>query len=332
VTFGNNAAGGPNLTDTNVDINGNGVIDPDEAKVRSVSTEVDKTVQPVEVANSSVTLSNAAADIATTGTVTYSNPVFTLGATTGTVTVTYDGGTMGGSITNCAHATGSGVTDNVGQAMLTLVAPLQLDACNTQPIGAPACTPGAPGCGWKDGDMTTYPQAEWFFDPNAINLIAADFATVYESTGGVLEVGIPGPRGFSIALSSSAAIFNYLPASGASGPLDSDLLDPTSSASGFYAGDVVALALDVNYGDLSLLPDAAGVNFGDLHLCGLPLAGLNGGTVREFLALNEALLGGGAAVYGIGDLQPLLEEVTSAFIKGAVTPFAQDHLVNGTCP
>ena len=51
VTFGNNAAGGPKLIDTNVIINGNGVIDPDEAKVRSVSTEIDKTVQPVEVAN-----------------------------------------------------------------------------------------------------------------------------------------------------------------------------------------------------------------------------------------------------------------------------------------
>ena len=68
---------------------------------------------------------------------------------------------MGGLITNCAHATGNGgVTDLVGQAVLTLVAPAQLDACNTQPIGAPACMPGAPGCGWKDGDLTTYGQLQ----------------------------------------------------------------------------------------------------------------------------------------------------------------------------
>ena len=331
VTFGNNAAGGPNLTDTNVDINGNGIIDPDEAKVRSVSTEIDKTVQADEIANSSVTLSDTLDDISTQGRVTFANPVFNLGATTGTVTVTYDGGTSGGSITNCAHAAGFGITDIVGQSVISLVDPVQLSVCNTQQIGAKVCLPGAPGCGWKDGDMQTFGQSEWVSESIGINLIQNNFDSVYANTGGVLEVGgIDG--GFFMAFSSTESIFNYLPSSGVSGPLDADLADPTSTSSGTYGGDVVALALDVDFGDASLLPDSAGVNFGNLSLCNMSLAGLNNLTVRQFLTLNESLLGGVPGPYAIEDVRQILEALADAFLTGVATTFAQEHLVNGACP
>ena len=81
-------------------------IDWDEAKVRSVSTRAQTSVPTTEAANSSVTLSDTTSDLASTGTVTYSNPQFNLGALNGTATLSYEPGTSGGSITNCAHATG----------------------------------------------------------------------------------------------------------------------------------------------------------------------------------------------------------------------------------
>lgn len=329
VTFGNHPKGGPNLTDENVDINGNGVIDPDEAKVRSVSTLIQQPVPATQAANAAVTLSDTVADIASAGTVTFSNPVFSLGATTGTVSASYDAGASGGSITNCAHATGSGITKTVGQFTFPIVAPVKLDACNTQPINAPACTPGTVGCGWKDGELTTYGQGEWAGDPNAINLLLdGDFASLYASTGGTLQIG----AGFSIFFDGPTALINYLPASGVAGPLDADLVDPTSTAAGVFGGDVTALTLNVNFGDAGLLPDSSGVNFGNLSMCGFTIAGLNGTTVRQFLSISQTLLGGGTAAFAIADIDPIMQQVNAAFTTGAATSFAQDHLVNGACP
>ena len=328
VTFGNNAAGGPNLTDTNVDINGNGVIDPDEAKVRSVSTEIDKTVMATSVANSSVTISDGASDISTQGTVTFSNPVFNLGSTTGTVTVSYDGGTMGGSITNCAHAVGGSISDQVGQLIVVLVPAVQLDVCNTQTVGPHVCIPGAPGCGWKDGDLTSYNEVDWATDPSG--LLANDFASVYGPVGGSLIVGLP--TNFAIVFSGPTAISQYLPSSGPPGPLDSSLLDPLTTSSGVYGGDVVALKLDVDFADAHDLPSPSGVVFGDLSLCGFAVAGVNGMTIRQFLAAGQTLLGGGTGPFAIDDIQPIMDQLIGAFSGGAATAFAQDHVVNGACP
>jgi hypothetical protein len=112
VSFGNASNSGS--TATNVDINGNGVIDADETRVRSVPARITGSVPAQTAANATPALSDSAANIATTGTVTYSNASFNLGATTGTATVTYDGGTGGGTITNCATLTGTGATTTVG--------------------------------------------------------------------------------------------------------------------------------------------------------------------------------------------------------------------------
>jgi hypothetical protein len=48
----------------------------------------------------------------------------------------------------------------------------------------------------------------------------------------LVEVGIPGPTGFSILFDNPDDIGTYLPANGTAGPLAADLLNPASSASG----------------------------------------------------------------------------------------------------
>jgi len=327
VTFGN-AAGGQAQTDNNVDINGNGVIDPDEAKVRSVNTEIDKQVPSVTAANSSVTLGDAASSITTTGTVTIGTPTITLGAKTGTVSVSYAPGASGGTITNCATATGVGVTDAVGDITLTLVSPVQLQACNTQTIGA-VCTPGAPGCGWSDGDLTSYDQAEWGDSTATAGiLLANDYGTVYASLGDIFDIG----GAFTAEFTSGLHLGDYLPASGPSGPLDADLENPTTTSSGIYGGEVAGLKLNIDFSDAGLLMASSSLKFGDLTLCAMTAPVLDGLTVRQFLAINNNLLGGGSDVIDIADAEALLASLNNAFDDGNASSFAQQHLISGNCP
>ena len=313
VSFGNatpSAASG-----ANIDINGNGVIDPDEVRVRSVPTRLGLVVPPQQPGNQTVTLSDALSDIATTGTVTFSNPTFTLGATSGTVTAQVDGGTSGGTITNCAHLTGT---------------TLNLQACNTQTIGGHTCTPGAPGCGWQTGDVVTYSQVDWgTVGSTAAALLAGSFNTLYPAG---VEVGIIGSAGFSMLFTDAASVIVFLPASGAPAALNADLVNPSTSASGIFGGLTLALQLDVDFSDAGV--SGGTTHFGDLLVCGLstnPL--LDGMTVRQVLAIANTALGGGATVYPIDpDLTALLSDLSVAFEGGAPSTFAQQHLFTGACP
>jgi hypothetical protein len=334
VTFGNHALGGPG-SGTNIDINGNGVIDPDEHRVRSVSNLFDQFVPQTMAANSKLTISDAIADITTTGTVTFSNAVIDLA--TGTVTADYNAGSMGGSITNCAHAMGNGISDPVGSIIYTIVAPLNLTACNTEVIQQVACTPGAPGCGWHNNDLVTFSQDEWGETPAGTNvgtLLEDNFDNVFAPENDLMEIGIPGSAGFSIIFDNPDDLISYLPANGTAAALTADLLDPASSASGVYGGEVAALRLNIAFGDDSLVSGTSGLLLGDLHVCALTgtQAALNNMTVRQVQDVANTLLGGGAGPVSIADAAIVVGSVNMAFDAGFVSTFAQQSLVNGACP
>jgi len=335
VSFGNAKAGA--TSSPSVDINGNGIVDPDEAWVQSVANRAAAPVPAETPINDIVTLSDSAADITTTGTVTFSNPVITLDQTThsGTAAVSYGGGTSGGTITNCAHLTGSGQTQTVGAGADAVsfanIAGVNLTACDTQAIGPRVCPPGAPGCGWKDGDMVSYGQVDWgddpASDPAAANLLS-NFGRVYPFSA--VEVGTSGVPGFSMIFTSATAILSYQPQGGAPAPLNVDLLDPSSSASGAFGSAVLAMRLDIDFGDAGYLPNASGQRFGDLRLCNLPQTSLNGMTVREVMTvLNTALGGGTTGGYTYDELYAIAENASSAFTGGFATGFAQQYMVSG---
>jgi hypothetical protein len=338
VSFGNAKAGA--TSSANVDINGNGLVDSDEAWVQSVADRPLATVPAEAPSNETVTLTDSESDITTTGTVTFSNPQIALNQVThsGTFEVNYSSGTNGGTITNCAHLTGSGQTQTVGGDSSAVsfdnIFGVNLTACDTQVIGARVCTPGAPGCGWKDGDMVSYGQLDWGDDP-LVNPVAANldsnFGVAYPFSS--VEVGISGVTGFSIIFTSGAASVNYLPQGGTPGALTADLLDPTSTAAGAFGGAVVAMRLDVDFSDAGLLPNTSGQRFGDLRLCNLPQTSLNGMTVRAFMTvLNTALGSGSTGGYTYDELYAVAENASGAFTGGFVYPFAQTHLFNGACP
>lgn len=313
VSFGNASARGKSVP--NLDINGNGVIDADEAHVRTVPARLGLTV-PAE-GPSEVILTDALDDITTTGTVTFSDAVFNLGATTGTVSVSYDGGADGGTITNCAHLTGDA---------------LDLTACDTQTIDGPTCTPGSAGCEWSSGDQHSFVQLNWDSSAFGAPLLTANYSSVYASTSGIFDVGIVSTNAFSMSFTTVTALLNYLPATGTVAALTSDLVNPTSSSSGQFGGDVVALKLNIDFSVAGLLTHDPSAAFGDLVLCAVTPSGLNGTNVRNLLVLANTLLSAQPSPYSLAEVAALVSEVNFAFNLGTPSAFAQDHLVNGPCP
>jgi hypothetical protein len=185
---------------------------------------------------------------------------------------------------------------------------------------------------WQVGDETTYGQGLWAdpaSDPGA-TLLADDFNTVYASEGGVI---VGKPSGFTMIFTESSTVLAYLPSIGVYAPLDSSVLDPISTASGAFGGDVLALEFNVDFSDAGFLPATSGIPFGDLVLEGFStLPQLDGLTVRQFLGDMNTLLSGGSSIVSIGDIggppdfDPILESLDISFSSGTPTQFAQDHL------
>jgi hypothetical protein len=180
--------------------------------------------------------------------------------------------------------------------------------------------------------LTTYIQGDWgtLSTPAGV-LLDAHYGSVYGSTFGVVEVGVPGASGRSMSFTGVNGVLAYLPSSGVPAPLDADLVDPVTSSSGVLGGEVLALRLNVDFSDAGLTSGASGPRFGDLLLCSPP-SGPSGLTVRAFLALASTALGGGSTPYATGELNAVAQDLNAAFAGGGPSPFAQAHLFAGACP
>ena len=202
------------------------------------------------------------------------------------------------------------------------------------------------GGSFTNGDFITCEQGDWGDIPtptNAAWLLEDNYDSVYASSAGVFQVGDTG--GFSMSFSGAPELLDYMPAAGPSGPLDGDLLNPPSTTSGAFGGDITALKLNIDFSDAGLLPGNLGVHFGDLHLqnfSGGQLRGLNGLTVRQFAFGMNNLLGGGTFfiarlnfTYHTNDipaLDPIARSITGSFIRGAVSGFASTNLAVAQVP
>lgn len=188
---------------------------------------------------------------------------------------------------------------------------------------------GRPECPWQSGDMITYPQFERGDPVSAAGqLPQAQFGNMYPL--GSLRAG----SGFVMSFGSATAVQNYLPQFGTPGPLTVSLVDPTSSSSGQFGGEVVGLQLNVDFSDAGLALGASGIPFGNLTICGLTASqsALNGMSVRAFLATSNVALGGGGAPISLSELNAVAGNLTFAFDDGNPNVYAQDHLFNGPCP
>lgn len=324
VSFGNATQRGNSAAD--VDINGNGTLDADEARVRSVPSRLGVTVPPQTDGNATPTLSDTSDDIATTGDVMFSNAVFNLGATSGTVTATVNGGTNGGTITNCAQLTSPDQTASMGGMTFTTIHGVGLQSCSTLDVGGtpPTCTPGSTGCGWEAGDMHTASQTMWGTSSTSLSaFLALHFNTLYP---GDLVVG----AGRTLRFSDASAVLLYLPATGNPGALtSSSILNPITTPSGSLGGEVVALKLNIDYSSLF----GNSVALGDLYICNFTdLPSLNGQTVSQFFVTASQVLGGASTTYSPSVTAAVARLINTAFVSGTPSTFAQTNLFAGGCP
>jgi hypothetical protein len=168
-------------------------------------------------------------------------------------------------------------------------------------------------------------QGGWGAPPNGNNigtLLANNFAGVYPAG---VEVGIPGTTGYSMKFTSAAAIRAYLPAGSTPAALNQDYMNPTNTSAGVFGGQVLALQLNVDFGDRSLTPSASGP-VGNLVYTDSS-SPLNGKTVRQILTLANTALGGGNAGVAIADLNVLVTAINGAFDNCTTTTWALSHIL-----
>ena len=158
------------------------------------------------------------------------------------------------------------------------------------------------------GQFTTYTQGGWGAPAqgnNAGALLTAKFTTVY--TGGSVSIGGTAKLTFTSALS----IINFLPQSGTPRQLAASATNPTTSAAGAFAGEVLALQLNVGFSNKGITP----AGLANLKAVSGPLAGQ---TVTQVLALANSVLGGAALPSGIStsDLNNAVNAINNNFDSG----------------
>jgi hypothetical protein len=359
VSFGNAAArsGNGGATAIAVDINGNLVLDVEEGRVRTARSDTVRIVPALDRAHDSVTLDDLdqASDMTTTGTLFYTDAVTTVGGGTGietanatifrSVTAELQGcsnimgsprrhDNWGGVITNEAHISSPGtmitvsgaIDPNSGQpwrsyvfAGRTTIDQVWCDTADVSSLGD-----GFPMC-----VACTFTQGGWGASPNGHNpamLLADNFATVYPSG---VEVGIPGGGGFSMIFNSSTAVMNYLPAGGPPSILNADLIDPLSSSSGVFGGQVLALQINIDFAAAGL-PHDDDQDISVLTLCNTGTS-LDGLTLAQILAVANTVLGGGALPAGFtaSTLNDMITDINESFDNCNPTGWTQEHICRG---
>ena len=178
------------------------------------------------------------------------------------------------------------------------------------------CGQGGGGGGIDPGDYCTQTQGGWGSACRGQNtgcLRDRNWDTVFPND---LVVG----GGFTMTFTSAAAVEAYLPAGSTPDVLTQDHVNPLTTESGVFGGQVTALAMNVAF-------DAAGIGkkdpthdacggalLGDLYLQSGPWAGL---TVGELLDLANRVLGGDTGALGgnsVSDLNDAVAAVNECFV------------------
>jgi hypothetical protein len=214
-------------------------------------------------------------------------PAFTYALNSGTLPQSLTLNTTSGVISGTPLVAGSfpftvKVTDSTG---LTAVSP----GCNIS-ITSTHTT----------GPYTTFTQGGWGAPPHGGNpgaLLTADFSLVFP--GGSVSIG-SGSK--VVTFTSAAAIIAFLPAGGTPGTLTTSATNPTSTAAGVFAGQLLAATLSVDF-------STAGITRIGLTNLKVKSGALAGYTVQQVLALANQVIAGdytnmpaGLTVSGLSDV------------------------------
>ena len=164
------------------------------------------------------------------------------------------------------------------------------------------------------GPYFTVTPGGWGAPPkghNPASILQSNFPTLFP-TG--ITIGDP-VHGFSLTFTSFLAIHNFLPGTGIPGVLAKSDTDPTTTAAGVFAGQLLAAMLSVDFSNAGITRSG----LGDLHIASGPMAGY---TLNQVLAIANLVLGGNLAALPAGmtvsDLNDVLDKVNNNFDEGQV--------------
>jgi len=360
VTFGNaREQGGHGSLCENIDMSGDGALQPDEADVRTVACRSVRTIPSLRrVCNDEVVLTDLGP--ATTGTVTYdlfSDNGLSAGVTINNsaeflvVATGVNGGAEGGTFCNTVTLTSAGedidLNDDTHEDgcrrrfRFNVCPPVSLTASNCIDVD----TQGDDG--FIDGDYLTYTQLEYGVGGLGETVLVDNYETVFAPNG--LEIGDYEPSNGNAAPNGAlweanatglTALQTYVGTVGfGDTPITADVFNAPSFGS-VLSRQVTGLTLNVALNDNNLLyctaPGAPA--FGDLYYCNAFDSGdsLNGLTVRQILATaNNALAYGAGALpagYSFNTLRLVVTDLNGAFDGCTVSTFATDNLRRDPCP
>ncbi|HEY3293877.1 MAG TPA: T9SS type A sorting domain-containing protein [bacterium] len=172
------------------------------------------------------------------------------------------------------------------------------------------------------GGFRTYTQGGWGASCHGGNpgcIRDDNWSAIFPLPNGLIVGGT-----YTIQLTTSAAANAFIPAGGTPGVLTANLVNPTSSPAGVFAGQLVALALTLEFSNAGV----PGFNpaFGSLVVqSGVhnPTGAFAGWSVSSIFALANQVLGGnvGALPAGISvsDLNNVLTSINQNFDNGTVS-------------
>lgn len=312
VSFGNaGARGGSGASASNIDVNGDNIINSDETYVRSVPCRVTESIPALQNGNDTVALSDLFPDdVAVAGTgVSVGNPSgfgsSNISATTSVDPSVDEVCTPPGAATinNTAHLDGDSSTVTVqglqigtdpltglpiyAQYTFACVTGVDLDAsANAGVTCEEELPPGKNACTYTQGGYQGRGTPGQIFNNN--------FSTVFASG---LTIGINDGAGskhdalWTAAAPGPANLQTFLAGGGPSGALTADTTNATSVSGGALAEQTAALALNVGFALDSTSAVGAG-NFAALQVCNTGTSA-DGRTVADILADANTTLGDG---------------------------------------
>jgi hypothetical protein len=184
-------------------------------------------------------------------------------------------------------------------------------------------------CHIPGGYYRTQTQGGWgapCHGGNAGCILQNNFATVYPSG---LTIG----GGYTAHFSSAAAVIAFLPSTATPSVLTANLNNPTSTPAGVFAGQVLALEINVDFSNAGVT--GFNPNLGNLIVpTGIysPSGAFAGWTVNQILAVANLVLGGHTASLpagiSISDLNGVVDGINNSFDNGTCST---GYLVDPNC-
>lgn len=164
-------------------------------------------------------------------------------------------------------------------------------------------------CTVGPGDFRTQTQGGWGSNCNGNNpgcYRDANFAAAFPNG---LTIGC----NFTLTLTSSAAVQNYLPCGGPSAVLTQNYVDPTSCTGGVVVSQLIAATLSTQFDLTDPNFGGSSTNLIDLVIASGPMAGL---TVGDVLTEANNAIGGCGSTYSLNQINQTLTSINENFVDG----------------